>query len=149
MKELRFTVAKAGFLLLFIGLTMVQFLSFPGQFQHMRRTQGISLLLEVALTIIVGLWLLCGQIALFCLWKIVDSMRLGRFFSRETLAWIQRLLLSFKVASVIPMVLFLILIPQADDPGFFVLLSILTLFIFSFTATISLMKDQIASKVAA
>ena len=108
MKELRFTVPKAGFLLLFIGLTMVQFLSFPGQFQHMRRTQGISLLLEVALTIIVGLWLLCGQIALFCLWKIVDSMRLGRFFSRETLAWIQRLLLSFKVASVIPMVLFLI-----------------------------------------
>jgi len=79
MKELRFTVAKAGFLLLFIGLTMVQFLSFPGQFEHMRKTQGISLLLEVALTIIVGLWLLCGQIALFCLWKIVDSMRLGRF----------------------------------------------------------------------
>jgi hypothetical protein len=149
MKELRFTVAKAGFLLLFIGLTMVQFLSFPGQFEHMRKTQGISLLLEVALTIIVGLWLLCGQIALFCLWKIVDSMRLGRFFSRQTLGWIQRLLLSFKVATVIPMVLILILIPQADDPGFFVMLSIFTLFFFSLTATTSLMKDQIASKVAA
>jgi hypothetical protein len=47
------------------------------------------------------------------------------------------------------MVLILILIPQADDPGFFVMLSIFTLFIFSLTATTSLMKDQIASKVAA
>lgn len=148
MREIRFTVAKAGFLLLFIGLTMVQFLSFPGQFKHMRKTQGISLLLEISLTLIVGMWLLCGQLALLCLWQIVESMRKGRFFSRETLNWIERLLLSFKVASAIPVALFLILIPQADDPGFFVLLTIIALFIFSLTATTSLMKDQIASKIS-
>ena len=117
MSEKRFIVAKAGFLFLFLGLTLVQFLSFPGQFQHMRRTQGISLLIEVALTIMVGVWILCGQIALYCLWQIVESVRSNWFYSVENLNWIARLLVSFKVASGIPVVLFLILAPQADDPG--------------------------------
>ena len=148
MSEMRFNVAKAGFLLLFLGLTLVQFLSFPGQFQHMRRTQGISLFIEVCLTIVVGLWIFCGQVALYCLWQIVGNMRRNRFFSEVNLIWIQRLLASFKGASVIPAVLFLILIPQADDPGFFVLLMIVSLFIFSLTATTSLLKDQIASKIS-
>jgi hypothetical protein len=148
MSEKRFIVAKAGFLLLFLGLTLVQFLSFPGQFQHMRSTQGMSLLIEVGLTIVVGIWILCGQVALYCLWQIVESMRRNLFYSAENLKWIQRLLMSFKVASVIPAVLFLILIPQADDPGFFVMLTIVALFIFSLTATTSLLRDQIASKIS-
>jgi len=148
MSEKRFIVAKAGFLFLFLALTLVQFLSFPGQFQHMRRTQGMSLLIEVGLTIVVGIWILCGQIALYCLWHIVESMRRGWFYSAENLNWIGRLLISFKVASVIPAVLFLILIPQADDPGFFVMLTIVALFIFSLTATTSLLKDQIAAKIS-
>jgi hypothetical protein len=148
VREKRIAVAKSSFLLLFLALTVVQFLSFPGQFEHMRRTQGISLVIEVALTIVVGLWILSGQIALYCLWQIVESMRRERFYSAENLKWIQRLMVSFKVASVIPAVLFLILVPQADDPGFFVLLTIVALFIFSLTATTSLLRDQIASKIS-
>ena len=147
MSEKRFVVAKAGFLFLFLGLTLVQILSFPGQFQHIRRTQGMSLLIEVALTIVVGLWILCGQVALFFLWQIVESMRRNRFYSTENLNWIARLLISFKVASVIPVVLFLILIPQADDPGIFVMLTIVALFIFSLTVTTSLLKEQITNSL--
>jgi hypothetical protein len=108
----------------------------------------MSLLIEVALTIVVGIWILCGQIALYCLWQIVESMRCNRFYSAENLNWIARLLMSFKVASVIPAVLSLMLVPQADDPGFFVMLTIVALFIFSLTATTSLLKDQIASKIS-
>ncbi len=145
---MRFIFAKAGFLVLFLGLTMVQFFSFPGQFQHMRRTQGISLFIELSLTLVVGLWLLCGQVALYCLWQIVVNMQRDRFYTMENLNWIKRLLLTFKVASVIPAVLFLMLLPQADDPGFFVMLTIVTLFVFSLTSTTSLLKDQIASKVS-
>jgi hypothetical protein len=36
--------------------------------------------------------------------------------------------------------------PQADDPGFLVVLSIATLFVFSLTGTTSLLKDQIEMK---
>ena len=146
MSEIRFIVAKSGFLLLFLGLTLLQLFSFPGQFQHMRRTQGLSLVFEVALTLIVGLWLLCGQFALFALWKIVGEMKADAFYSQKNLVWIGRLLLSVKTASAIPIALFLMIAPQAEDPGFLVVLSIATLFIFSMTAMTSLLKEQIEFK---
>ena len=147
VREFRFIAARGGFVLLFLGLTLLQLLSFPGQFQHMRRTQGISLVFEIALTLVVGLWLLCGQFALFTLWKIVGEMKADRFFGEQSLLWIDRLLSALKAACVIPFILFVMLVPQADDPGFFVMLTIVTLFIFSLTAMTSLLKDQIVSKV--
>ena len=117
MREFRFIAARGGFVLLFLGLTLLQLLSFPGQFQHMRRTQGLSLVFEIALTLVVGLWLLCGQSALFTLWKIVGEMQADRFFGEQSLLWIDRLLLALKAACVIPCILFVMLVPQADDPG--------------------------------
>ena len=147
VRDFRFIAARGGFVLLFLGLTLLQLLSFPGQFQHMRRTQGISLVFEIALTLVVGLWLLCGQFALFTLWKIVGEMKADRFFGEQSLLWIDRLLSALKAACVIPFILFVMLVPQADDPGFFVMLTIVTLFIFSLTAMTSLLKDQIVSKV--
>jgi hypothetical protein len=146
VRDFRFIAARGGFVLLFLGLTLLQLFSFPGQFQHMRRTQGLSLVFEVALTLIVGLWLLCGQFALFALWKIVGEMKADAFYSQKNLVWIERLLLSFKTASVVPIALFLMIAPQADDPGFLVVLSIAMLFIFSLTAITSLLKDQIEMK---
>ena len=147
MRDFRFMAARGGFLLLFLGFTLLQLFSFPGQFQHLRRTRGLSLLFEVSLTLLVGFWLLCGQFALVFLWRIVGAMKVDQFYSQRNLLWIERLVLAFKCASVVPVALFLMLIPQADDPGFFVMLSIGTLFIFSLTAMTSLLKDQIASKI--
>jgi hypothetical protein len=147
VRDFRFIAARGGFVLLFLGLTLLQLFSFPGQFQHMRQTQGLSLVFEVALTLIVGLWLLCGQFALFVLWKIVGEMRDDTFYSQKNLAWIERLLVAFKTASAIPIALFVMIAPQADDPGFLVMLSIVTLFVFSLTATTSLLADQIEMKV--
>ena len=148
MRDFRFIAARGGFVLLFLGLTLLQLLSFPGQFQHMRRTQGLSLVFEIALTLVVGLWLLCGQTALFTLWKIVGEMQADRFFGEQSLLWIDRLLLALKAACVIPCILFVMLVPQADDPGFFVMLTILTLFLFTLATVASLLRDQIKSKAS-
>ncbi len=148
MRDFRFIAARGGFVLLFLGLTLLQLFSFPGQFQHMRRTQGLSLIFEIALTLVVGLWLLCGQSALFTLWKIVGEMQADRFFGEQSLLWIDRLLLALKAACVIPCILFVMLVPQADDPGFFVMLTILTLFLFTLATVASLLRDQIKSKAS-
>ena len=148
MRDFRFIAARGGFVLLFLGLTLLQLLSFPGQFQHMRRTQGLSLVFEIALTLVVGLWLLCGQTALFTLWKIVGEMQADRFFGEQSLLWIDRLLLALKAACVIPCILFVMLVPQADDPGFFVMLTILTLFLFTLATVASILRDQIKSKAS-
>ncbi len=56
MHQYRFIVARAGFVLLFLGITFIQVLSFPGQFAHLGKTHGFSLAFEVALTLVVGLW---------------------------------------------------------------------------------------------
>ena len=149
MSDLRVFAARSGFVLLFLGLTLLQLFSFPGQFQHMRRTQGLSLLFEIALTIVVGLWLLCGQFALFTLWKIVGQIEAGTFYSFKNLEWIDRLLLSFRIATIIPIALLIMIAPQADDPGFLVLLCIVGLFIFSLSAMTTLFKSQVQMKVSA
>lgn len=110
----------------------------------MRKMQGFSLFLEIVLTSVVGLWLLCGQMALVCIWKILDEMKAERFFGRISLHWIHRLIVVLKAACVFPMILFVLLASQADDPGFFVLLSVVTLFLVALTAVTTLLKDQIA-----
>ena len=148
MRDFRFIAARGGFVLLFLGLTLLQLLSFPGQFQHMRRTQGLSLVFEIALTVVVGIWLLCGQCALVALWKIVGEMKVDRFLEEQSLLWIDRLLLALKAACVIPFILFVMLVPQADDPGFFVMLMIVTLFLFTLASVTSLLRDQITSKAS-
>ena len=149
MHQYRFIAARAGFVLLFLGITFIQVLSFPGQFAHLGKTQGISLAFEVALTLVVGLWLLCGQIALIVLWKIVGAMNASQFYSRRNFGWIQRLLWTLKLACLFPLILFIMTIPEADDPGFYVLLTVVTLFIFSLTAMTSLLRDQIEIKLEA
>ena len=146
MRDLRFMVIRICFVLLFLGITLLQFFSFPGQFQHMRRVQGFSLFLEFSLTLVVGLWLLCGQIALICLWKIVRAMQTSTFFTPQNYVWIRRLLFSLEGACIMPIALFVIIAPRADDPGNLVVLLILTLFFLTLTLTTSLLKDQIAEK---
>ena len=147
MHQYRFLVARAGFVLLFLGITFIQLLSFPGQFAHMGKTQGISLAFEVALTLVVGLWLLCGQVALVFLWKIVGAMNANQFYSKGTFGWIRRLLWTLKLSCLIPLMLFIMTIAEADDPDFYVLLSVVTLFIFSLTTMTSLLRDQIEIKL--
>jgi len=92
------------------------------------------------------MWLLCGQVGLIYLWKIVGRMKENRFYSEGSLELVRRFLLTLKIASAIPILLFIMLIPQADDPGFFVLLGVITLFILSLAVTTSLLRDQIEIK---
>lgn len=147
MRSYKFVIAKAGFILLFAGISMIQVFSFPGQFSHMRRVNGISLLIEISLTLLVGLWLLCGQVALFALWKIVGEIKADRFFAAQSLGWIDRLVLALKAGCVFPVVIFALLAPQADDPGFFVLLTVVTLFLVVLASVTTLLREQIHSKI--
>lgn len=147
MIKIKFFFVKLILATLFLGLTMLQVFSFPGQFRNMRRTQDIDLVFEIALTLLFGLWLLCGQMALIYLWRIVGFMKYSNFFSVPTLKWLNRLVLAFWIACAIPVILFTLIAPQADDPGFLVLLFVVTLFLFSLTAITSLLRDQIKGKI--
>ena len=53
--------ARLSLAALFLIVTVLQVFSFPGQFAHMRRVSGISLLLEILLTVLVAALFLFAQ----------------------------------------------------------------------------------------
>ena len=142
----KFLLAKVALLGLFMIVTVLQVFSFPGQFAHMGRINGWKLILEVALTLLVALLFLCAQMAIFSLGKLVKHMESGTFYTTNSYTWMNRLILALKAAVAFPIILILIIAPQADDPGVMVMLTAITLFIFTIFIVSSLLRDQIQSK---
>ena len=126
---------------------MLQIFSFPGQFAHMRKLNSIDLFLEIILTVLVALWMLFGQIALFSLWKILSFTKAGMFFTQVSLRWLRKLFRACQGAVVIPVFLFLLIAPQADDPGALVMLTAVGLFLFTLALVLSILIEQIESKI--
>ena len=142
----KFLLAKVALIGLFTIVTVLQVFSFPGQFAHMGRINGWKLIWEVALTLLVALLFLCAQVAIFSLGKLVKHIESGTFYTTNSYTWMNRLVLALKAAVAFPIILILIIAPQADDPGVMVMLTAITLFIFTVFIVSSLMRDQIQSK---
>ena len=145
-KVSKFLLAKVALIGLFTIVTVLQVFSFPGQFAHMGRINGWKLIFEVALTLLVALLFLCAQVAIFSLGKLIKHMESGTFYTTNSYTWMNRLVLALKAAVAFPIILILIIAPQADDPGVMVLLTAITLFIFTIFIVSSLLRDQIQSK---
>ena len=145
-KVSKFLLAKVALIGLFTIVTVLQVFSFPGQFAHMGRINGWKLILEVALTLLVALLFLCAQVAIFSLGKLVKHIESGTFYTTNSYTWMNRLIHALKTAVAFPIILILIIAPQADDPGVMVMLTAITLFIFTIFIVSSLLRDQIQSK---
>ena len=145
--KVKFTVARISITLLFLIVTMLQILSFPGQITHMRDKNSWGLVFEISLLILVVSWMLTAQIALINIWKIISHMKRETFFTTSCIALINNLLKCFAGAITIAISLFALLAPQADDPGFFVLLTAVTLFISTLYILVRLLRDQLVQKV--
>ncbi len=113
----------------------------------MRKLNSIDLILEIILTVLVAVWMLFGQIALFSLWKILSFTKVGMFFTQVSLRWLRNLLRACQAAVVIPVLLFLVIAPQADDPGALVMLTAVGLFLFTLSLLLSILIEQIESKI--
>ena len=142
----KFLLAKVALIGLFTIVTVLQVFSFPGQFAHMGRINGWKLIMELALTLLVALLFLCAQVAIFSLGKLVKHMESGSFYSTNSYTWMNRLIHALKTVIAFPIILILIIAPQADDPGVMVMLTAITLFIFTIFIVSSLLRDQIQSK---
>jgi hypothetical protein len=145
--KVKFTIARVAITLLFLIVTMLQLLSFPGQITHMRDKNSWGLVFEISLLILVVSWMLSAQIALINIWKIISHMKRETFFTTPCIALINNLLKCFAGAIIIAVSLFALLAPQADDPGFFVLLTAVTLFISTLYILVRLLRDQLVHKV--
>ena len=139
-------IARLSLAALFLIVTVLQVFSFPGQFAHMRRASGISLLLEILLTVLVAALFLCAQIAIFSLSKIVSHIHSNTFYSSNSYIWMNRFVSTLKIATLFPISLIFIIAPQADDPGVLVMLMAITFFVVTSFVISALLRDQIQSK---
>ena len=73
-------------------------------------------------------------------------MESGTFYTTNSYTWMNRLIHALKTAVAFPIILILIIAPQADDPGVMVMLTAITLFIFTIFIVSSLLRDQVQSK---
>jgi hypothetical protein len=143
----KFRLARTSFALLFLIVTVLQLFSFPGQFSHLRKVEGFSLLFELALTFIVGALFLAAQIVIFSILKVIGFIEKNLFYTEKSFDWIKKIVTVLKVAQFLPCALILLIAPQADDPGVLVMLTAITLFLFSLFLITSLLRDQIKIKV--
>lgn len=132
---------------LFLVVSVLQLFSFPGQLHFSRKEGDISLTIQIFLTIFLGSWMFAVQFGLISLWKLLNYMQSGNFFTASSFQWMVRLVNALKYAACIPLGLILIIAPQADDPGIMVVLMTLLLFSMSLAVLASLLRDQIKTKL--
>lgn len=145
--EWKFNFARAAVACLFLIVTVLQVFSFPGQFNYSRQEGDINIAAQIALTLFLGSWMFAVQFGLVSIWRILEFMQLGEFFTSNSFKWITRLVNALKFAALVPIGLILIIAPQADDPGIMVVLIALLLFSVSLAVLASLLKDQIQTKL--
>lgn len=140
--------AKGCILLLFAIITMLQIFSFPGQFRQMRTQGEINLLHEIALTILFAVILFTAQITLYLLWRILGLIKKDEFYTFATLKFLNQIVGILRISLICAVILLVLILLQADDPGGPVLLTAVTLFISTLYIFASLLRDQIKVKVA-
>ncbi len=123
-------LSMAGF---FAIITMLQLLSFPGQFAYEARNGQGTQLARWVLTFIVGVWFLFAQISLIALSRLITLIYRGQLISSNGTEWMKILARSLFTGTLYGVGVTLFAAIQADDPGPVVVVATITLF----TATIS------------
>ena len=144
---MKIAFTRVVLLALFAIITMLQIFSLPGQFRHIRETGGASLLIEVLLTLLFFALFLTAQLTLFGLWKVIGFVERDEFFSHAAYIWLTRISIYLKLAPFFPIAIFLVVAPQADDPGFLVLLTAITLFLTALYLLFSILREQLKAKI--
>ncbi len=110
-----------GFLvLLFAILVLFQTVSLPGQFAHMAEEEPDQAYLRWPLTVVSVFWLLCIQVVIVSLWKLLSLIRSDRIFSSDSMDWVDAIVWAVGAAWAGLMGLaayFVVVRGTPDDPG--------------------------------
>jgi len=117
----------------FALISMLQLLSFPGQFAFEARTGHGTQFARWVLTFIVGIWFIFAQVSLLALGKIISFIYRGELLSLRGKKWINVLTRALIGGTIYGGGVTLFAAIQADDPGPVVVVATIT----AFTATIS------------
>ncbi|XVS66535.1 DUF2975 domain-containing protein [Actinosynnema sp. CA-299493] len=114
----RAVVALRVFLVLMFGvLVLFQVMSLPGQFRHMAEQSPDLAHLRWPLTAVSVFWVLCVQVVVVSIWKLLTLVEKDRIFSEASLKWVDAIVWAIGAAWVVFQCFFLYVGFNADDPG--------------------------------
>jgi hypothetical protein len=111
----------------FAAMLLGQFFSLPGQFAHMAREHPEDAYLRWPLTIFGGLELLCVQVVIVCVWRLLTLVGRDRIFSEGSLGWVDAIVAAIAAGWLLLFAFFVYVGARADDPGNLLLLMVLLL----------------------
>ncbi|MFJ6673190.1 DUF2975 domain-containing protein [Actinosynnema sp. NPDC091369] len=114
----RAVAALRVFLVLMFGvLLLFQVMSLPGQFRHMAQESPDLAHLRWPLTAVTVFWVLCVQVVIVAIWKLLTLVKKDRIFSEASLKWVDAIVWAIAAGWVVYQVVFLVVGFNADDPG--------------------------------
>lgn len=106
------------FLVVLFGvLVMLQTLSMPGQFRFMAEEHPEHADLRWPLTFIAAFLILCVQVVIVAIWKLLGRVQHGSIFSSDSLVWVDAIVYAIAAAWLVLVGLLLAVGFTADDPG--------------------------------
>lgn len=112
-------------MVLFGILVMFQTLSLPGQFAHMAEESPEMAYLRWPMTAVTVFWVLCVQVVIVCIWKLLTLVKSDRIFTEASLAWVDAIVWAIIAGWAVLLVVFLYVGFNARDPGLPLLLFLL------------------------
>jgi hypothetical protein len=124
--EHRVVAALRVFLVLLFGILVVfQTLSLPGQFRYMAEESPDQAYLRWPATAITVFWVLCVQVVIVSIWKLLTLVKKDRIFSEASLTWVNVIVWAIAAAWLVLLGVFLYVGFRASDPGLPLLLFLL------------------------
>lgn len=111
---------------LFGVLVVFQVMSLPGQFAHMAQESPELAYLRWPATAVTIFWVLCVQVVVVCIWKLLTLVKDDRIFSEASLAWVDAIVWAIAAGWAVLVGVFLYVGFNANDPGLPMLLFLMT-----------------------
>ncbi|KQS73593.1 hypothetical protein ASG41_02925 [Modestobacter sp. Leaf380] len=112
---------RAGLVVLFAVLLLLQVMSLPGQFRHMAEQDPGSAWLRWPLTVGAVLGVLCVQVVLVCTWRLLTLVQRDQIFTTASIRWVDTIVYAVAGAELLLLCLLVLVGATADDPGFLLL----------------------------
>jgi hypothetical protein len=118
MSTYRVVAALRVFLVaLFAVLVMFQTFSLPGQFASMARESPDMAYLRWPMTAVAVFWVLCVQVVVVAVWKLLTLVRKDRIFTDASMVWVDAIVWAIAAGWVVLVGVFLFVGFNAEDPG--------------------------------
>ena len=113
---------------LFIAITVLQLLAFPGQFRHEADTGHGSQLARWVLTFIVGIWFLFAQISIVAIERILTLIHQNELGRIRGIFWVNLLIRTLMSSAFYGVAITVFAAIKSEEPGPGVITATLTVF---------------------